>query len=472
MMSNSSFYASKVRMISWASKFPLAVRSPLLFFVPVNVLRAIVMHISGDPTLFNIDYALILVIPYFMVRRGTDRRYTTAVSITLFLIAVSFDAVGFFGRLYRWGPDFYDSYLMGLNDLPWFVIAPLLFMGVAVFSLFCVPLLGMRFEKADVLSATLICIVIGMCDIYIERSTRKDLDSEKNVLTSPTKFAFSNYMRAVVAGNSVRSLTEPTMDPIVRVTAPPQILSVSLESLGLPISKTGLAELVQQPLEELTKSYSITVDNNNFYGSTLQGEMRELCSLNVNGNPSNPKIARYFSDCLPRFLSSKGYSTWAFHGNGGEIYNRKNVYPLIGFRHAVFYNDMASLQNIHPCEKTPFRGVCDHDMYVRALSLFNGSRRFVHIMTLDTHLPVYPTTPSECTRSFGDNESLCGYSKAIMRSLHDLSNVILRSKEKPDLIFIYGDHAPPFFSASTRQFFDGKRVPFVMLNRKDEGRGR
>ncbi|RZL29526.1 MAG: hypothetical protein EOP64_00780 [Sphingomonas sp.] len=472
MMNIYSLDVSKIRMTGFTIKLSEYTSNPLFFFASINIFRATLMYISGDTTLFNIDYALILIPACLMSRRGINKWHISSVSIALFIVAASFDALGFFGRLYRWGPDFYDSYFLGYNDLPWFEILPLVFLGLAVIVIFCLPLSTMQFRKKGILSLILLCGVIGAYDIYIEQSPHKDLDGEKNTLTSPIKFAFSNYIRAIAAGHSVKLLTEPTMDRIVRATAPTQILSVSLESLGLPILKADSVKLIEQPLRAMLKSYNISFSHHNFYGSTLQGEMRELCSLHVNGNPSHPEIVKYFSDCLPSFLSRSGYSTWGLHGNGGEIYNRKNVYPLIGFQHAVFYSDMASSPEIRPCEHTPFRGICDHDMYVRALRLFDGSRRFVHIMTLDTHLPVYPTAPSECSGSFRNNASLCGYSKAIMRSLNDLATTILHSNKKPDLIFIYGDHAPPFFSASTRQFFDGKQVPFIILKRKDDGRRR
>lgn len=173
-----------------------------------------------------------------------------------------------------------------------------------------------------------------------------------------------------------------------------------------------------------------------------------------------------FDECLPARLGRRGYDTWALHGNGGEFYSRKTFYPLLGFRHAEFYDDFKRRSDRNPqCSGTVFQGICDEQVYQRALNLFDGTRRFVHVMTLDTHLPVRSAQFPSCSASFKDDAGLCGYDRLVERSMRQLGEALRRAKSKPDLIFIYGDHAPPFAGQAARDVFHPDRIPFLRLRR-------
>ena len=50
-----------------------------------------------------------------------------------------------------------------------------------------------------------------------------------------------------------------------------------------------------------------------------------------------------------------------------------------------------------------------------------------------------------------------------------LGDALVAAKVKPDIVYIYGDHAPPYAIASDRSFFDRTSVPFIVLRRRAAG---
>ena len=115
-----------------------------------------------------------------------------------------------------------------------------------------------------------------------------------------------------------------------------------------------------------------------------------------------------------------------------------------------------------------FVAICDHDLLSLAVASFRAEQRsFVHVMTLDTHLPLRrPTFPCKAEMSPG----LCSYEEAMKRTLGDIVSVLSTAAIKPEMVALYGDHMPPFFAASDRARFVKGQVPFVLLTRTKQPR--
>jgi phosphoglycerol transferase MdoB-like AlkP superfamily enzyme len=146
------------------------------------------------------------------------------------------------------------------------------------------------------------------------------------------------------------------------------------------------------------------------------------------------------------------------------MYDRRAIYPAMGFRRAWFDADLRrAAPSIRPCPGTAFGGVCDADLFTRALSLFDGHRRFVHVLTLDAHLPLPEEGSPICEPSFAGNAGLCRYAQVTQASLGALGRAVMVAHQQPDLIIIYGDHAPPFAATAAREQFAPHRVPYIVF---------
>ncbi len=73
--------------------------------------------------------------------------------------------------------------------------------------------------------------------------------------------------------------------------------------------------------------YDVTAGEVPFYGSTTDGELRELCG--VRGDYGD--VAEFAADCLPARYRAAGYETRAYHGFSETLFERDTWYPQIGF---------------------------------------------------------------------------------------------------------------------------------------------
>jgi hypothetical protein len=90
-------------------------------------------------------------------------------------------------------------------------------------------------------------------------------------------------------------------------------------------------------------------------------------------------------------------------------------------------------------------------------------------MTLDAHLPLEGTVPPRCAPAFRLDDGLCRYAQVTRASFAALGQQILAARHPPDLIVIYGDHAPPFAAVQARQAFSQRLVPYIVLRRRPAG---
>ena len=443
------------------------VYAPLLFLF-VNAARLVTLHGTSEKTYFQADYAIPLLLAAMLKRLHVPR----PVSILLILISVFFvivnDALFVFARRFRWDLYTLPQYLISFRELPWTAIWP-----VSIALMFCILFLSatMLFSYLrtySVISLISVVIALQIADMRFGTSHFRDSTSGIDIITSSSLVTIPVYIGYLEGGASLSQYDgESLFSYVASNPENTSVLSVSVESLGLARSASDMVALTFAIPHKLGDHYEIDQHHHKFFGSTLQGEIRELCGQRLIGNASEKAIIRRLHRCLPKMLQANGYVTDALHGNGGRFYNRRTIYPAMGFQRSWFYDDIvAADRSAGPCPKTAFNAVCDDRLYARALSLFDGNKRFVHVMTLDSHLPVPDADGLTCPRVFLDDKPLCAYANLISRSLDELGSAITAAPHKPDLIFIYGDHAPPFSKSTTRARFADDEVPFFILKRK------
>lgn len=249
------------------------------------------------------------------------------------------------------------------------------------------------------------------------------------------------------------------------------VLLIVVESLGVPVmseEKAVFAADWDRP--EWRRRYEVSHGANQYFGSTTNGELRELCDRWAHYSAFDAAGA----DCLPKRFRSAGYGTTAIHAFNGELFDRRSWYPAIGFERMLFADDLVRA-GAHQCPGV-FPGACDADVpseIVRRLVAAKGPQ-FVYWLTLNTHVPVLADKALEterCTvgadRWRSDFPALC----RLFQLHHVLADRISDMAMSPDLpptdILIVGDHKPPLFDRAASERFDPARVPWIYLKARE-----
>lgn len=242
---------------------------------------------------------------------------------------------------------------------------------------------------------------------------------------------------------------------------------IVVESLGDP-SSPALEQYLFSGFHDprITSSYQILKGRIPARGSTIHGELRELCG----GILSKGLMGTGQDSCLPGLLDQHGYSTTAVHANRAGMYGRDEWYPRIGFRHYINSDThVLPVGNVSSWWGT----LLDPDaLQWITTHYFQGRRRqFVYWMTISTHVPTRllpgATIPPGC-QQIGDLEG-CTH----LANLKYVLNAVSTASQglKGTTVVIVGDHPPPFASPASRQMFKADTVPYLVLtpdlNRKE-----
>jgi hypothetical protein len=239
------------------------------------------------------------------------------------------------------------------------------------------------------------------------------------------------------------------------------VVLVVVESMGKFADEPTQALLFRRFLSDarLRAKYDIKMSAVPFHGSTIHGEFRELCHVNLQVYGDHLP-----SPCLPTLFSKLGYESVAFHGFTNQFYQRYKWYPKLGFNRIYFAEELRSLGIGRSCGAS-FTGICDQDVIKKIREELvrgrSGDRpRFIHWMTLNSHLPIFPgegeDSTLDCSKSpvLASDSTLCAYSHLVDKALEGVVDLA----EDPDLLptrfFIVGDHAPPFQNPERRGKFD------------------
>jgi hypothetical protein len=246
------------------------------------------------------------------------------------------------------------------------------------------------------------------------------------------------------------------------------LVVVVVEALGVPADPTGTALFAADwNRPGWSARYDVTHGQVPFYGSTTNGELRELC--NKWGNYTDFDFDQ--TDCLPKRYARAGYQTIAYHGFAKLMFDRDHWFPKMGLQHLAFGEELLD-QGLSICPGV-FPGACDTDIApVIAKRLKQADKpQFVYWMTLNSHLPVLKshglgTAVCELgSREWADAHPQVCRLFLVHHRLADAIDALAMDKDLPPTDFvIVGDHVPPFFDRTSRSLFDNAHVPWIALH--------
>lgn len=235
---------------------------------------------------------------------------------------------------------------------------------------------------------------------------------------------------------------------------PRKILVLLLESWGeTPQALETLVNEISSP-SRAVEAWGHT----GFRGSTLPGEMRELCGHALNFE----RPAQIGPNCLPQKFARLGFDTAALHGYDGVFYYRNLLYPNLGFARSYFKSDMST---IAVCGGA-FAGICDDAVADRAIKLLAApGPRFVYMMSLTAHLPVDDKTLVRDYVAKYKSVLPGTVSQKVNRALisHVLTQLDRLAPWQCDtLVYFAGDHNPPLAVAEASALPLGM-VPYLLV---------
>jgi len=250
----------------------------------------------------------------------------------------------------------------------------------------------------------------------------------------------------------------------------PNVVLVLVESWGLANDAGLKAALVEPYLQpKMRAKYEVIQGSVPFHGSTIPAEARELCESGIGFHLLTAPAADLRS-CLPSRLAALGYETIAVHGMSGHMFNRSTWYSTIGFQERWFHEQLQA-QGFPDCTGALI-GTCDADIAAwigHRLDEENSRPKFMHWMTLNSHLPVpvplHLPNEASCSATLGlqPDSPLCSWYLLIANVHRSVAHVALDPLSRPTIFVIVGDHAPPFGDPSLHDRFSRSDVPYVVL---------
>lgn len=300
-------------------------------------------------------------------------------------------------------------------------------------------------------------------------------------IVAVTGIAGFDYFATIAHGENSRmpDLSEPfhsatgDTDLVAQAGQRHNVVLVLVESLGVPQFDPGRALFdADWDRKEWRKTYDVSHGKVEYFGSTTNAELRELCG--AWGSYANFNFEK--ANCLPEKLKAAGYDTTAIHSFKGDFFDREKWWPRLGFNREVFQSQLEA-QGVRDCGGV-FPGACDVDIPARidAALKSGGKPKFVYWLTLNSHLPVLEDD------TLGTND--CTYGGKAMTDLslrlcrlfvvhHNLSEALNKLIMDPALpptdFLIVGDHMPPYYQRYARERFDQEHVPWILLRARDKG---
>ncbi len=423
----------------------------------------------------NIDYLISL----FISNKNINISYLVLVSLFDLLILVS--------GIYHFTPiSFLEGYEIALHiDLKYYKLS--IIGGILLFFLliivcrkisnFAITVKKGRVYFGLALIVMLVVIDASLGSLSYWRGKYNSLAPNlinANVATSGLGYLVGEikmryfYEESVVAIKPIDSAMKVALNDLGVDEYPEKIILIILESFG-SINSMPFRESLYSEFEgsiKVRKSFKTGVIP--FFGATTSGEMRELC-----GVKGDYKIAFNNLDdfhCIPNRLKTLGYSTSAFHYYYRSSFNRNVWWPLVGIDSSYFVDQYVRSSDSVLCGGL-FNGGCDKkmidDLFSSASSI-NG-KSFSYGLTLNSHLPTYPTKDIQNIRPISDKnfsnltesvQLMVDSWRVVFKAVSDNINV---RPESNFLVVIVGDHSPPFLKPEDKAVFSLTHVPYIIL---------
>ncbi len=304
-----------------------------------------------------------------------------------------------------------------------------------------------------------------------ESYTGHTLVSESTISVAQSIVAM--LFQPAVPNTPVQSAAEPlrihptNVSLIPNEQAQPNVVLVLVESMGkADAPDRDYLSVFHRP--SLLSRYQVEFGDTPFNGSTVSGEYRELCGLRSGARIGMPELS-HREECLPEIYNRKGYETEGIHGYQGSMFGRESWYAKLGFQRSEFLEQLRDVPGMHICEGT-FPGICDTDVahYVGSELKRPGKKKFIHWITLNTHLPIARSEERERECGTARERDVCELELLLQRVLNGIADLADDPDIPPTEFIVVGDHSPPFATLSRRDQFDQHYVPFVRLIPKAE----
>lgn len=341
------------------------------------------------PAYFNVDFILILFVLVFMCRFWGVSRWLAALLGVLGISSVVFfrgllDIGGFYV------PDIWSlvDYFGFIGEWPWRLFAPIIMAGVAAHVGYFVILRGINYREVPLWFPLALLLIVVCLDFFGAVSPIK-------FKASPIQGNIATSTAYEVLGHLPRLLKPTPWEPVptqsvlkqhlLERAAPAHIMSVSVESWGVMKDDT-LNRQITANLKSVEGLYTVETQSRPSSVGTIVGEFRDLCGLTLLGMPSAEQASSVREHCLPNILAARGWKTYGLHGNSGLFYDRRRIYPAIGFENVWFREELDKAETT-PCRAVGFPGWCDRVVFRRGLAGSNGN---VAAQLCACHLSGYP----------------------------------------------------------------------------------
>lgn len=451
-----------------------AARQSALYFLVVIILPtlgyAIFSKMFGfTAPIINIDLVLAYLVAVALFRLSPIASVTVAtLSIALIIGVQILLGLGF---IYLEDPALVIEYLSFIDLWPWKLILLWAGLGLVVLGALALLLRSLDLTRASLWPGALLLIALLGAEMADRTPLGHQLVGSNLATSSIVRMGKLVHKWMTSARFVARPLPATMMVDLAAQDPAQRILSIGVEAYGVSHSPRFDESILRPALAVLAPLYTIEVGRHAFKGATLSGEFRELCGLRTAGTPTRADALAMRPDCLPQLLHDRGFRSLAIHGNSGLFYNRSAAYPAIGFDRTLFYSDFTTRdRRAEKCVTRGFEGICDASTVRAALDFLTpDERRYAHVMSLDTHFPLGANRlgGAECPPELaGWTVDLCLYRNQMANALARMARELAAAPALPDVVFIFGDHAPPYAIAEQRNFFDRTHVPFITLRRR------
>ncbi|NQN87673.1 LTA synthase family protein [Streptococcus suis] len=270
--------------------------------------------------------------------------------------------------------------------------------------------------------------------------------------------------------STLGSIFEKYPTEIVNQESQPNIIFIQNESQA-DFSKLKGINLQPNPLanQHALKDNAIhgTLNVSVYGGGTANTEYEVLTSNPISLLSSNlfpyQQIINQERPSFATYLQNQQYDTVAMHPQSGNNYNRKTVYPLLGFNKSYFLDSEPGIDTLSTLT-TERNWPSDQFLFNNLKKLYSqkGSNPlFSFVVTMQGH-GGYLTNESSYTREVSINGSTSDYlaetefltsMKHTDEAFADLISFFSTYKE-PTVIIMYGDHQPTLSQEFYTQFMD------------------
>ena len=370
-----------------------------------------------------------------------------------FVILLSLQILFAIAPAYHMSPESVLSWVKSLTGLPIaYIVGIIVAVGMFAIISICVSSWIKQISDKRHKKYLIVWVCVLIIAIFVDRFVEPNIG--RNFVTSTSLSASQVYRNSEnqtdfsIDGQHSSSATSELFRSIERSEPlPNKLLLVVIESLGLgndSIQALQYKDIIDGSLS--MDKYSVTYRNIEFEGSTVPGEIRELCrrkTKQILMNISN-EVSK---TCLPHLLSSLGYTTTAYHGYTGGFFDRVKLYSELGFSESIFANELFWEKGLSDrCGFLLFKGVCDSQIAGLIKRHFGASdeKEFIYWLTLNGHQPLRGAPLRgkylSCSEMTLKESRVCWTIQHAQVTIHGLIEI---AESNDDLgIVIVGDHSP------------------------------